>query len=83
METAKLGSVPVAVAARVYGKDAQWVRSGIIAGWLPVGKATRNGRLVTDISSIGDKKGRISYYISPNLLYKETGYVWEGRKNEI
>ena len=36
------GSVPVSVAARVYGKDASWVRAGIISGWLPIGKATRN-----------------------------------------
>lgn len=34
------GSVPVAVVARVYGKDASWVRAGIISGWLPIGKAT-------------------------------------------
>ena len=25
------GSVPVAVAARIYGKDASWIRAGIIA----------------------------------------------------
>ena len=42
------GSVPVAVAARVYGKDATWVRAGIISGWLPIGNATRNGKLVTN-----------------------------------
>ncbi len=30
------GSVPVAVAARVYGKDASWVRTGIVVGWLPM-----------------------------------------------
>lgn len=35
------GSVPVVVVARVYGKDASWVRAGIISGWLPIGKATR------------------------------------------
>lgn len=35
------GSVPVAVAARVYGKEAHWVRAGIIVGWLPIGTATR------------------------------------------
>lgn len=29
------GSVPVSVAAKVFGKDANWVRTGIIAGWLP------------------------------------------------
>ena len=28
------GSVPVAVAARVYGKDASWIRAGIVSGWL-------------------------------------------------
>jgi hypothetical protein len=32
------GSVPVAVAARVYGKDASWVRAGIVSGWLPLAK---------------------------------------------
>lgn len=42
------GSVPVAVAARVYGKDASWIRAGIISGWLPIGKATRNGKLITN-----------------------------------
>lgn len=35
------GSVPIVVVARIYGKDASWVRAGIIAGWLPIGKATR------------------------------------------
>ena len=49
------GSVPVAVAARIYGKDASWVRAGIIAGWLPIGKATRNGELVTDIEKMNSK----------------------------
>lgn len=43
------GSVPVMVAARIYGKDASWVRAGIISGWLPIGKATRNGQLVTKL----------------------------------
>lgn len=40
------GSVPVVVVARVYGKDASWVRAGIISGWLPIGKATRNMKFV-------------------------------------
>ena len=31
------GSVPVSTAAKIYGKDATWVRAGIIAGWLPIG----------------------------------------------
>lgn len=67
------GSVPVAVAAKVYGKDAPWIRAGIIAGWLPIGFATRNGERVTDVSQINSRYGRINYYISPSKLYQETG----------
>lgn len=74
------GSVPVAVAAKVYGKDASWVRAGIISGWLPIGKATRNGKPVTSIDEMNSKYGRINYYISPRLLWKETGYVWKEKK---
>lgn len=75
-----VGSVPVAVVARVYGKDASWVRAGIIAGWLPVGKATRNGQLVTTIEEMDSRYGRINFYISPKRLYEETGYLWKGEK---
>ncbi len=75
------GSVPVAVAARVYGKDASWVRAGIISGWLPIGKATRNGKLVTAINEVDSRLGRINFYISPKLLYEETGYLWKGEKH--
>lgn len=74
------GSVPVAVAAKVYGKDASWVRAGIIAGWLPIGKATRNGKLITSIEEMNSKYGRINFYISPKKLWEETGYVWKGDK---
>lgn len=74
------GSVPVAVAARVYGRDASWIRAGIISGWLPIGKATRSGKLVTSIEEMNSKYGRINFYISPKLLYEETGYLWKGEK---
>ena len=72
------GSVPVAVAARVYGKDPSWVRAGIICGWLPIGVATRNGEGVTDLSQASSRFGRINFYISPKRLYEETGYLWDG-----
>ncbi len=75
------GSVPIVVAARVYGKDAAWVRAGIISGWLPIGKATRKGKLVTDVEEINSRYGRINFYISPKKLYEETGYLWKGEKN--
>lgn len=77
MEFAK-GSVPVSVAAKVYGKDAAWVRAGVVAGWLPIGTATRNGERITRIEDINSKYGRINFYISPKKLYDETGYIWRG-----
>lgn len=73
-----MSGVPVIIAAKVYGKDPAWVRAGIVEGWLPIGNATRKGRLVTDISEIDSRLGRINYYISPLKLYEETGYRWGG-----
>lgn len=69
-------SVPVAVAAKVYKKDPYWIRAGLIVGWLPIGFATRNGERVTSVKEIGSKKGRINYYISPKLLFEQTGYAY-------
>jgi len=74
------GSVPVAVAAKVYGRDASWVRAGIISGWLPIGVATRNGKIVTNVDEINGCKGRISYYISPKKLFEDTGFEWKGER---
>jgi len=76
------GSVPIQVAAKVYGKDPAWVRAGIISGWLPIGRATRNGELVTDISEMDLRYGRINYYISPLKLYQDTGYLWRGEDDD-
>ena len=76
----KLGAVPVRIAAQVYGRDPAWVRAGIIAGWLPIGEATRNGRRVTDLKEMSSTYGRINYYISPKLLFEQTGYEWRGEK---
>jgi len=74
------GSVPVKVAARIYGKDACWVRAGLIVGWLPIGFATRQGVKVTSLKDMDSRKGRINYYISPKLLYEQTGYLWHGER---
>lgn len=74
------GSVPVRVAARVYGKDASWIRAGIISGWLPIGTATRNGERVKSIDQMNSKYGRINFYISPKKLYEETGFIWRGER---
>lgn len=80
MDEFAVGSVPIAVAARVYKKDATWVRSGLISGWLPIGYATRRGKLVTKVELMHSRLGRINYYISPKLLYEHTGYIWRGER---
>lgn len=80
MEDFKLGSVPIAVVARVYGKDASWIRAGIIQGWLPIGVATRDGKVIKDMSEVNSRLGRINFYISPKKLYEETGFMWEGKE---
>ncbi len=79
-ERIKTGSVPVRIAAKVYGKDPAWVRAGIITGYLKIGTATRKGKVITDISEMDSRYGRINYYISPMKLYDETGYMWKGEK---
>lgn len=75
------GSVPIAVAAGVYGKDATWIRAGLITGYLPIGRATRKGKVVTSIQEMDSRYGRINYYISPKRLYEDTGYIWKGEKH--
>lgn len=74
------GSVPVAVAAKVYHKDANWIRAGLIEGWLGIGYATRGGKVVRSLKEQSSKLGRINYYISPAKLYEQTGYIWRGEK---
>lgn len=73
------GSVPISIAAKVYGKDPAWVRAGIIEGWLPIGTATRRGKKVTSIREMDGRLGRINYYISPVKLYEHTGFMWRGK----
>jgi hypothetical protein len=74
------GNVPIKVVAQVYGKNAEWVRAGIVSGYLPIGRATRNGELVTSIKQMDSRYGRIDYHVSPKKLWEDTGYLWEGEK---
>lgn len=57
--------IPVMVAAKVYGKSADWVRMGILKGWLPIGHASQT-------------ENRINVYISPKKLWEDTGFIWKG-----
>ena len=56
-------NISVAQAARIMGKDQQYIRQGIIQGILPIGTAFKKQ---------GSKQ--YDYYISPKLFYEFTGY---------
>lgn len=73
-----LGSVPMDIVAKVFGKSKQWVRAGIVNGTLDIGVATCDGEKVTKENKSKYKSRRKNYYVSPMLLYKATGYIWEG-----
>ncbi|MBQ6480685.1 MAG: hypothetical protein IJI45_06170 [Anaerolineaceae bacterium] len=78
-----IGSVQVSIAAKAYGKDACWVRAGLICGWLPIGNATRHGKLVTTIEKMDSRLGRINYYNSPKTALRTNRICLAGRKIEI
>ena len=62
-------NIPLKEAARIMGKDYQFVRIGIIEGFLPIGTACRISTSYT-------------FYISPRLFWEYTGYVYRGKTKE-
>ena len=56
-------NISVAQAAKIMGKDQQYIRQGIIQGILPIGTAFKKQ---------GSKQ--YDYYISPKLFYEFTGF---------
>lgn len=73
MESISAKNIPISEVARIMGKDAQYIRQGIIQGFLPIGKAFKM-----------PGSSHYSYYISPKLLYEFTGYLYieENEKNK-
>ena len=74
------GSVPVHIAAKVYGRDSCWVRAGILCKWLPIGIATRDNKPVppriislkvnnSDISRLRDARDTIAVGQQGQVLY--------------
>jgi len=62
-------NVPVAVAARVMKKDQQFIRQGIILGFLKFGVAFKK-----------EGSSQYDYYISPMKFWEETGFVYAGEE---
>lgn len=58
--------ISVAMAAKLMGKDQQFIRQGMIRGILPIGTAFKK-----------DNSSQYDYYISPKLFYEFTGIAIE------
>lgn len=69
--------VSVRTAAKIFGKSQNWVRAGIIEGWLPIGIAVRKGMEVHSIKEQKAGLGRINYYISKKKLEEMLGHKVE------
>lgn len=69
-------NVPVKEAARLMGKDQQFVRQGIIRGLLPIGTAFK--KTIIDQKWNTEKEStQYDFYISPRLLWEYTGINYD------
>lgn len=59
-------NVPISVCAKVMKKDAQFIRLGLQNGLLPIGCAYKRD----------DENIQFDYYVSPLMLWKFTGFVF-------
>ena len=59
-------NIPVTEAAKIMGKDQQFIRQGMIAGILPIGTVFKK-----------EGSNQYDYYISPKMFWEYTGYVYK------
>lgn len=59
-------NIPVVEAAKIMGKDQQFIRQGMIQGILPIGTVFKK-----------EGSNQYDYYISPLLFWKYTGYIYK------
>ena len=69
-------NVPVKEAARLMGKDQQFIRQGIIRGILPIGIAFKK-RIVSQDTYKEKESSQYDFYISPKLLWEYTGILYK------
>lgn len=68
-------NVPVKEAAKLMGKDQQFIRQGIIRGLLPIGTAFK--KTIIDQKWNEEKESsQYDFYISPKLLWEYTGILY-------
>lgn len=72
-------NVPVKEAAKLMGKDQQFIRQGIIKGLLPIGVAFK--KTIIDQKWNEEKESsQYDFYISPRLLWEYTGIIYKNEK---
>lgn len=62
-------------AAKLIGMKPAQVRAGIQYGWLPIGIATNNGKIIKGKSNL-----RLSFTVFPRKIWEVTGHVWRGKE---
>lgn len=72
-------NVPVKEAAKLMGKDQQFIRQGIIRGILPIGTAFK--KTIIDSKWNEEKESsQYDFYISPRLLWEYTGIIYRTKE---
>lgn len=72
-------NIPVKEAARLMGKDQQFIRQGIIKGILPIGTAFK--KTIVDSKWNTEKEStQYDFYISPRLFWEYTGIIYRSEK---
>ena len=72
-------NIPVKEAAKLMGKDQQFVRQGIIRGILPIGTAFKK-TIVDPKWNTEKESSQYDFYISPKLFWEYTGIVYKSNK---
>lgn len=73
----EFSSDPISVddAAKLIGMKPAQVRAGIQYGWLPIGIATNNGKIIKGKSNL-----RLNFTIFPRKVWETTGHIWRGKE---
>lgn len=74
-------NIPVKEAARLMGKDQQFIRQGIIRGILPIGTAFKK-TIVDQKWNTEKESSQYDFYISPRLFWEYTGIVYKPNNKE-
>lgn len=70
-------NIPVKEAARLMGKDQQFIRQGIIRGILPIGTAFKK-TIIDQKWNTEKESSQYDFYISPRLFWEYTGIIYKG-----